>query len=221
MELNITKQQLETAGSSPLFRDMDEMAVERIVSDEKCSVRTYEKGEVIFDDSHFVRALGIVLRGQVQVEQALWGKKLQMSRIHPGGCFGAAAMFREESHYPTLLTAAKPAEILFLPEEVLTWYMQRNPVLTENYIAFLSERIRFLNTIIATLTAGTSEQKLAVYLLEYGDVAASMTGLSQTLNMGRATLYRGLSELERRGLIEWGNKSVRVLDLDGLGKFVK
>ena len=77
-----------------------------------------------------------------------------------------------------------------------------------------------MNDRIAALTAGDAQQKLAVYLLNSGGAECSMTELSQSLNIGRASLYRALEEMENRGLILRGKKSVSILDPDGIKMLV-
>jgi CRP-like cAMP-binding protein len=106
--------------------------------------------------------------------------------------------------------------VLFLPEELIVWFMRRDPIITENYITYLSDRIWFLNTKISALTAGSAEQRLAVFLLEQGSVSSSMTDLSHQLNVGRASLYRALDVLEADGYIRKGSKSIEVTNEDGL-----
>lgn len=129
-------------------------------------------------------------------------------------------MFQRRDRYATVLTAEKNTEVLFLPEDVILWAMRRDFTITENYIRYLSERIWFLNEKISGLTAGTAEQRLAVFLTEHcgpeGDIATSMTDLSRQLNIGRASLYRALDTLEQKGLIQRGNKALHVINLDGL-----
>ena len=66
------------------------------------------------------------------------------------------------------------------------------------------------------LTAGTAQQKLAVYLIEQGDMSISMTDLSQQLNLGRASLYRAVEELEESGAILRDGKLLKVLREDVL-----
>ena len=189
MSLSLTHQQLKTLSTAFIFKNVDEIIIEQLAADPLCTLESYPRGGVIFDETHFRRSLGIVLSGEILVEKPT---KLNMSRLFPGDSFGAAAMFHSRSHYPSLLTAKKPTEVLFFPQRVIIWAMERSFAITENYIAYLSDRIWFLSSRISALTAGTAEQKLAVYLLEQGDVESSMTDLSQRLNLGRASLYRAV-----------------------------
>lgn len=217
MTETISRQKLQLVANTFLFRNVDEFTVERMLADERCEKRKYEKGSVIFDEGNFIRSLGIILSGEVRVEKnTADGKRLKMSTMGPGGCFGAAAMFHDRGKYLNVITAEKSAEVIFLSEGLITWAMQRDPVITENYISYLSDRIWFLNAKIAALTAGTAEQRLAVYLLEHGGAATSMTDLSSILNIGRASLYRALDDMEAQGLISRGNKSIEIKNEDGL-----
>ena len=217
MAVEISKEKLQLVADTFLFRNVDVFTVERMIADERCNRQNFEKGTVIFDEGHFVRSLGIILSGEVRVEKKTAdGKRLKMSTMGPGGCFGAAAMFHDRGKYLNIITTEKATEVLFLSEELIIWAMQRDPVITENYIEYLSDRIWFLNTKIEALTAGTAEQRVAVYLLEHGGAAISMTDLSQTLNIGRASLYRALDDMETQNLIRRGNKSIEIICEDGL-----
>ena len=222
MPSSLTPQQLKTIASSFLFRNVDDILVEQLASDNRCQRETYPRGAVIFDETHFRRCLGILLSGEVLVEKnTADGKKLNMSRLYPGDCFGAAAMFHQRRRYAALLTAKKPTEVLFLPQEVITWAMERNSAITKNYISYLSGRIWFLSSRISALTAGTAERKLAVYLLEQGTMDVSMTDLSQQLNLGRASLYRAVETLEEMGGIGREGKTVKVLDAEKLREMME
>ena len=68
--------------------------------------------------------------------------------------------------------------VLFLPQETLTAFMKRDFRVAENYIRFLSDRLRFLNRRIAGFTGGAADRRLARYLLEHcgGDGAVSLPG---------------------------------------------
>ncbi len=217
----ISKQKLDLIASTFLFENMDEIVVERIISDSRCAWERYSKGSKIFDETHFRRCLGILVMGEIRVDKKTTdGKYMKMSCLTAGECFGAAAMFSGRDRYATVLTAEKNVEILFIPEELIRWAMRRDFTITENYIRYLSNRIWFLNEKISSLTAGSAEQRLAVFLLEQCDGAGmlntTMTALSQQLNIGRASLYRAIENLEQRNLICRGVKSLKILDSEGL-----
>lgn len=217
----IPKAKLELICGTFLFQHVDEIVVERMVMDPRCIKERFPKGGVIYDETHFRHCLGIILAGEVRVDKATpEGKRMKMSVLLPGECFGAAAMFQNRDRYATVLTAEKSTEVLFLPEELILWAMHRDFTITENYIRYLSNRIWFLNEKISGLTAGSADQRLAIFLAEHCDAEnrlnTSMTDLSRQLNIGRASLYRALDSLEEQGLIQRGTKSLTVIDKEGL-----
>ncbi len=217
----LSRQKIQLVASTFLFDRVDEIMVEHVVSDSRCQRERYPKGARIFDETHFRRSLGILLSGEVRVDkQTPEGKYMKMSRLGPGECFGAAAMFSHREQYATVLTVEKTAEVLFLPEELIRWAMHRDFTITENYIRYLSDRIWFLNEKISGLTAGSAEQRLAMFLAEHsgadGRLNTSMTELSRQLNIGRASLYRAVESLEERGMLRRDGKCLTVTDCAGL-----
>ncbi len=99
--------------------------------------------------------------------------------------------------------------------------MARFPGVGRSYIAYLSGRIRFLTRKIDALTAGSTERKLARFLLSRAgegldEVACSSAGLAKRLGVSRASLYRAYDALSARGLIRREGKRIRLLDAAGL-----
>ena len=87
-----------------------------------------------------------------------------------------------------------------------------------NYVRFLSDRIRFLNSKIATFTADSAKSKLMRYLVSQAELQNNPEGnvvlpvscqkLAESLNIGRASLYRAFEQLENDGLIRRSGKAV-------------
>ena len=177
------------------------------------SRRRAARGEVLYDPRHFQRSLGVVLEGRIQVNKG----PLIMSVLGPGELFGAAALFNDRPDYATTLTARTPCRVLLLPQALVEELMGRFPEVCRSYVAYLSERIRFLSGKIDALTAGSAERKVAQYLLsrldgEWAELDCSATGLAQRLGVSRASLYRALDALEARGAVRRAGKRFRIPD---------
>ena len=130
-------------------------------------------------------------------------------------------MFHEGEEYINRLVAMNRCAVFFIPQEVLRWIMRRDYRIAETYISYLSGRILFLNHKIDILSAGSADQKLAMYLMNHGDVSCSMTALSGQLNLGRASLYRAIESLEAAGLIRQEQKKIIILDPKRLQEYLK
>ncbi|MBQ8683665.1 MAG: Crp/Fnr family transcriptional regulator [Clostridia bacterium] len=178
-----------------------------------CEERTYRKGAVIYDAGVSRRALAMVLEGALRV---LHGKVV-MKALYPGDVFGAAALFGSSEPYPSTVLAETDCRVVFIPQETVSAWMASVPRVGENYICFLSDRIRFLNRRLSTLTAGQTDGKLWRYLLAHRNregvvhLSSGMTGLAETLDMGRSSLYRSLDSLIAAGRIRRQGKQIIVL----------
>ena|GEM_PF-155790 len=197
----------------------------RLMWNERCN--RFAKGAVIYSPTSFSRALGIVLSGSVDVMRCEDGRRVVLNRIPAGGSFGAAALYGDEDEtYATTVVACGECVVLFINGDRLGRIMKADFTLAENYIRFLSGRIRFLNRRVAGFTAGAADRRLARYLLEHssGDgtvpLPKSMTALSNALGVGRSSLYRSLDMLCGAGIIERRGKEIVVSDVDGLFQLV-
>lgn len=115
-----------------------------------------------------------------------------MSVLQPGDLFGAAALFNDRADYATTLTARSRCDLLFFPQALVEELMARFPAVGYNYVAYLSQRIWFLNEKIDALAAGSAEGKLAQYLLTHSregwmEWDCSATGLAKRLGVSRAS----------------------------------
>lgn len=174
-----------------------------------------ERGQVVYDRSRFFRSLGILLEGELQVKK----ENLLISALRLGDVFGAAALFNEEGDYPTVLTAKTECRLLLIPEEKIRWLLGASKEFAEDYVSYLSGRIRFLSARLDTVSADRGESKLARYLLsaDYGgEITQSATQLCQRIGVGRATLYRAFELLEDEGIIRRDGKTICILDREKL-----
>lgn len=207
-----------------LFRDVSEELLIEMLSDSNAETADFAAGQVIYDESNYRKSLGVLLSGKAEVQTVSAGRLTILNRLEPPRLFGAAGLFQESGGYVTRILALAPSKILFIPQDLLTDFMRRDFKLMENYLKFLSQRIRFLNRKINSFTQPCAEGKLARYLL---DIAAeqdsasirfpvSIISVAKVLNLGRASLYRALTALAEYGYISREGKNIRLLDAEGL-----
>lgn len=221
--MNATEQDvLKVLDSIGLFDGADRAVLEDMVSDERAEPVRFERGQTIYDRTRFRRSLGILLAGKAEVLKRSAGHAVILNRLTAPGLFGAASLFVDGGEYVSEITALEPCTVLFVPQDLLTACMRRDFALVENYLCFLSERIRFLNGKIDSFTQSSAESRLAWYLLDISGqneafrLPVSLKNLANVLNLGRASLYRALEALTEAGLIERDGKRIRILDKAGL-----
>lgn len=185
------------------------------------SMKSFNCGSVVFDSELFEPAFGVVVSGRLRVSRIDCGRVIPLNVLEKGGSFGVSALFGGSGEsFSTSIEAASEAEVLFISEPAMLELLKKQSV-SLGYISFLTERIRFLNAKLRSFTSGSSLERLAGALISSADgsgkcVISSYSGLAQELNMGRASLYRSIEELESRGIISRDGKTVFITDINAL-----
>ncbi|MBR5540405.1 MAG: Crp/Fnr family transcriptional regulator [Clostridia bacterium] len=200
-----------------LFRGIGDEERQRITARLERPV-TFRRGQVVYNTHTFRRAIGLILSGSVIVRSSgEAAHSVVINRLHTGEIFGVAALFDSASDdYVTEITADEETAVQFIPQELMARLIAEFPTIAEQYIRFLSGRIRFLNRKLSALTNGNAENRLYHYLLAHQDeqgtirLPGTMTELANTLNMGRSSLYRSLDTLVREGILVKEGKTYRI-----------
>lgn len=198
-------------GSLFLFRGLTDDERTQVLS-RLSEVVEFEKGDVIYDSSHFRRAIGVFLCGR----GAAGDRNATKASFSEGDVFGAAALYGAGENYVSRITARSACRVLFIPEDTLTAVMADFPVCGINYVTFLSERIRYLNKKIAQYTESSASMRLYRLLCDRADAGgkvenANISSLAALLGMGRTSAYRALAELTENGSIQRDNKTITIL----------
>jgi len=155
--------------------------------------------------------IGLVEKGKIRVTREETGQFLTL--ILPGGVCGASTVCARGGCPRTRLTATEDTAVFFLSESTLLYLLTENRVFLQNYLAFLSRRICFLNDRVGTLSSPSAENKLLTYLLSLGGsvTVRSMKELASSLAMGRASLYRALDTLAANGVLRREENTLTLL----------
>lgn len=196
---------------SPLLQGAESTLIDEILASPNTSLLSFQSGDTVYTPGQFQRSLGVVLSGSLQVRRAT----LFVSALTAGDLFGAAALYSDAPNYTATLTGASEGRILFLSYPLVDSLMATSPLLRENYLRYLTGRIRFLNGRLHSLAAGDGETKLARHLLSSpAPLTCSAVELASLLGVGRATLYRAFQSLEESGAILRSGRTITVLDSD-------
>lgn len=173
----------------------------------------YRKGDEIYKNG----MLGIILSGTATIKRLNdMGVSITIRNISSGELFGAASVFGNWKDGMSSIIADTNVEAIYISEYDFCNIIKLYPQLSINYITYLSERIRFLNKKLDTFSANSTEEKLYEYLLSLsdsdGNVALSfgMTELARRLNVGRTSIYRDISSLETKGLLNRKGHSFKI-----------
>lgn len=200
----------------PLLVDDDGSLSDALTQEGGSVLVQVSTGRPLYTPQRFQRCLGILLSGSLRVTK----DALAVSMLAPGDLFGAAALYSDAPDYAVTLTGRKAGRALLIEQGRLDELMGIFPLLRENYLRYLTGRIRFLNGRLHSLAAGDAEGKLARYLLSDQSVlSSSATDMASRLGVSRATLYRAFHALESQGLITRSHGLIQISDRDGLSAY--
>jgi len=215
-------------GGCFLFEGVEESLLDEALSHPGCEYAAFAAGEDVYTRRSFRRAMGLVVSGNLRSEKpSVDGEAVVLGRFGPGDIFGVAALFNSSETYVAQVVSQSRSRIIFLSQELLRTLFSRDARISERYISCLSDRICYLNRKIDGFTGGRAETRLARYLFELSEareeriftLPCSMTMLSRTLDVGRASLYRAMDTLADRRYIRRRGKEIELLNPEGLRLF--
>ena len=179
-------------------------------------VAEYPADSVIASPDCFSPALYFVISGALAVSQERGDSPVLMRLLGPGQIFGAAAMFGTCESYPTTIRAKTAVRVAAMTEDALKNMFYHYPTAAISHIRFLSDRIRFLNDRLDATTGRSVESKVSKYLIDtYGKETfrchMNMTQVARNLDIGRASLYRLLTQFVDEGIIDFSHGKIQIL----------
>lgn len=197
-----------------LFAGVEEDLVIKLLTDERTLYRTYRRGETVYRPAEFEKALAYIIKGTASVR--MMNSDFPMRTLNEGSFFGVATMFNDEKSYVSEIVCGKALQLVLFKEESIRELLDVSSIFRENYIRFLSDRIRYLNHKIAYLANSSRTSSLIEFLggqdRESFDLPMSYSKLARHLNMSRSSLYRGFDELEEKELIKREGRRITILD---------
>ena len=215
----LTKKESEKIFHSPIFRGVNITNAKDVFLRQGCLAVDFEDGDVILAQNEAARKAGIFLSGRAVVTTADDSKNALLRFFEAGDFFGIANLFTNED-YVSSIRAKKKCRVFFFTEEAIQELLETDKTFLYNYLGFLSGRICYLNCKIRYLTAGSAERRLALYLSSFQkdtvELDASLSSLSELLDIGRASLYRAFDTLIADGYIEKTGRTIRLLAPDAM-----
>lgn len=214
-------------GDSFLFRGIDESVLEKLLSENPPALVSYKRGELIYSSSDQRQMVGFVASGrcEVRIDKAD-GSKTLLNTLSESDSFGVLSVYSRDD-FPTQIFAAVNCSVILFDGDQIRHFVNNYSQISANMIDFLVERINFLNRKIATMSAGTVEEKLSSLLLserkKYGGNSFRFNRVkaAERIGSGRASVYRAISALENEGLISIDEKMITIIDPLGLERKIK
>ena len=206
-----------------LFNEVSRETVADILKTITPEIKLYAHKEEIYTPLDYEHKIGFLIKGECTVERIKNdGNSVPLNTLKPGQSFGIMTVLSCDEEFPTRIVAKRESEILFISKEDALKLINSYPKIAMNVISFLTKKICFLNSKIATFSSATVEEKLSNYILsEYKRIDSEVIPFNcqksaAAISAGRASLYRAINALSDEGIIRLENKKIYILDLKGL-----
>lgn len=203
---------------APLFHDFTEREYETFLS--HTEIRSYQKGELLFERNSPSRYVFLLLEGKTCLERTdINGKRSILNQFQtPGTMMGEVIAFLKLD-YDFDLVCETDSTVMLIDREILVHFpdevLQRK--IMNNLIVILSEKALFLNRKTQIISSYSLRQKIANYLFQYKNndrVTLTMTRQEWADYLGttRPSLSRELSKMESEKIIRICNNEIAILD---------
>ncbi len=200
----------------PLFAGVCEDEAQQMLSCLRPETKRFDKGSVICHAGDPVKAMGLVLRGSVHVENIdLTGNKSILNRIGAGQVFGESYACIPGERMMVSVTAAEDVQIMFLDVgRVLKTCSNACPChgrLMENLLRIMAKR----NLELSRRSLHTAPKSIRGRLVSYLSQQAGIQGspkfvipfnrqeLADYLEVDRSALSKELGRMRREGILEF------------------
>ena len=211
----ILKKYLEILKKCPLFENVEDESLLRMLTCFGARVDFYDKKYTVFAEGSRAKYIGIVLSGSVQVIQVdYYGNRSILSVIGEGELFAEAFACAETKEIPVSIIANEPSEIMLIDSSHVLHTCHNNCGFHQQIVFNLMKDLA-LKTIafhqrIEITSKRTTRDKLLAYLnvqakkagSESFDIELDRQELADYLEVERSGLSAEIGKMRKEGIIE-------------------
>jgi CRP/FNR family transcriptional regulator len=219
MKIAIMAQQLDDVlRQTTIFRRLTADDRQRLAA--VATVRSYEKGVLLFQEGDPSDHLYTVVSGRVKVfKTTARGSDVILEIFGPGDPVGAVAVY-ESRAYPASAVTLEATSCLLIPRQAFFSLLETYPTMVRGLLIGLTHRLVELTTRLAELSGGRVEARLARFLLKLaGDMGQRRPdGIFIPLALSRQELADMIGttiETSIRIMSRWSKENVVRTEKDG------
>lgn len=227
LRTGITPADLRLLGRVPLFGGMVPDDMRKLLA--TSSTRRYPDLTTLFLEGESAERFFVVIEGWVKLYRLCEdGHEVVISVVSPGESFAEAAIF-DSNVYPVCAATISDTRLLVVSAESMLRELRDNMDLTFNMLGAMSRHLRGSITLLHQLSAMSSTERLADFLLGLTDVVEGEAKIklpldksliAARLGMQPETFSRALAKLKKAGVSNSGH-DVTVKDVVALRNLIK
>lgn len=210
----------------PFFAGLSEKDLVTIADDLR--LKEYDKDDVIFRQGDESREVYFLLKGKVRIYKiSPAGGETSIDIFSTSDVFGEFAALDNEPRNATA-QAVSPVSLLIMPQDRFLYYLRLLPGLSLNLSRLLAQKLRWTSAYAESVAQFDAAGRLLHILLHntkrYGqevepgkryvlDLRLTQSDLASMVGARREWVNRLLSDWRKRGLLEFDNGVITILDL--------
>ena len=208
-----------------LFAGMSTEELDTCMAKISLRAKQYSRGEIIAFEGDVCTSLGIIVDGEISIQQLLpSGKKILIDTLCSGDNFGEVVIFSDQKTYPASVEASAPSQIVFITRENVLRFCMLSTTFLNNFVGSLSDKVLMLNRKVKSLSFQSPRQKAINFILEnYREQKTlllhcreSRKEMAEKLGLPRPSLSRELIKMKEFGWIDFDRSTIKILDLERL-----
>lgn len=218
------KKYLEILKKCPLFYEIDDESMLRMLHCLGAKVDSFDKKYTIFREGTPAKYIGIVLSGEVQVTQNdYYGNRTILSNIGTSELFAEAFGAAATTSMPVSVIANQPSEIMFIDCNHILGTCKNNcsfhHQLIYNLMKDLADKTILFHQKLDIISKRTTRDKLLSYLITYSknmgtrsfSIPFDRQELADYLVVDRSGLSMEISKMKKEGILDCHRSHFRLL----------
>jgi len=212
--------------SIDVFRDLPRSEVERLA--DTMRMISCPRGKVVYRAGESNEALFLLKTGRVQiVRESADGKRLISAVLGAHTFFGEMALVGQRLPQDSTAEAVEDALICVLSRKDLEQLVLQHPRVGLRFLEQLSARLLETQAVVEDFAFKSVSARVAGALLRLVETSQDQTvhvshqELADMVAAYRETVRSALDELQTRGLVKLGRRSIGILDHPGLEKVAR
>ncbi len=218
------KKYFEVLRKCPLFDQIEDESLLRMLNCFGARVEFFDKKYTIFAEGTRAKHIGIVLSGSAQVIQVdYYGNRSILFGVEPSEMFGEAFACAEVNSMPVAVVANEPSEIMLIDCNHILHTCNNNSGFHQQLIFNLMKNLATKNIMfqqrIEITSKRSTREKLMTYLMFQAkkmksssfDIPFDRQELADYLEVDRSGLSAEISKLRKEGVIESRKKHFVIL----------
>ncbi|HIP14618.1 MAG TPA: Crp/Fnr family transcriptional regulator [Sulfurimonas autotrophica] len=209
---------IEELKSINFFENLDDKELQLLLSIAR--KRVFSQGEILFYEKDKVQHLTMVLEGIVKIYKIdPKNNEIVLHRFRPKSLVAEMAVF-EGIPYPASAAFESDGSVLEIDFEKFQEYFLANKDIALALFRSLTQKIKYLDNVIALNVVLDSTARVAKYICEDEDALKMKNNqLAKYLHMTPETLSRILKKFTKLGFVKKENNSYKIVNEEALKIF--